>query len=349
MPSDLDIESYDAFISHSSQDKLTARLIRGYLRSHNIIAWFDEENFEPSDPVDDEAIASKLKPAIAKCRYFIIIVSRESIRSDWVKRELKIARHLNAQENLNIQFVAILIEPLDKDGKPEWLSGIREIDISGAFVIVDRLRELRDDIGKVKPTYIGNVVPNFFKQITIESLRETIVQCPGDEMKIWFLNGGHTFQVFLMPAIEELVERRKGERFDCKVLLMDSAFLPGNRVGGGIFRRMFQRQFERVIAESRFLIEDGRQHTFVQHATTMFEVLANKYPNLSVELKLTNQIPSGRYIFVSGIGFFSPFVRSFDVNLPVFVFDRISPFFKPAEEHFDSIFESARTFKRYVP
>jgi TIR domain len=69
------MDQYDAFISHSSSDKLTARLIRGYLRSHNIHSWFDESETVLSDSVSEEDIISRLNPAIESCRYFLWLCS----------------------------------------------------------------------------------------------------------------------------------------------------------------------------------------------------------------------------------------------------------------------------------
>lgn len=331
---------YDAFISHSSEDKLMARLIRGYLRSHNIHSWFDEFETALSDSVADQDISDKLNPAIEHCRYFLLITSRSSMNSRWVEAEARKAYELR-QQGLPIHLVGLLIEPITDSEKPDWMRSIRHLDISGVYKRVDRLKELRDKIGATKATYISDVEPNFFKQIPISKLSDHLVKCPGNDLSMWFIDAGLTFGHYIVPALNDMMSRRPFERFTCRVLLMDSHHLPGNT---GLFngaKRAAQRFFDRTIRDSEFITNKAPHVENVKGTRQKLENLASLHKNFSYELRLTFQMPAGRMIFASGIGFYGPHIE-YSAVAPFLIFDNNSPFFGIAEKHFDQAYQAAR-------
>ncbi len=77
------------FLSHSSRDKPLIRELRSNLPQH-VRAWIDED-----DLLFGENIESSLKNAISlESDFVIIFIGRESVRSEWVKKELRWAlRH----------------------------------------------------------------------------------------------------------------------------------------------------------------------------------------------------------------------------------------------------------------
>jgi hypothetical protein len=335
------MDSYDAFISHSSADKLTARLIRGYLRSHNIHSWFDESETILSDSVDDTDILARLNPAIDQSRYFLLLISRSAVASPWVEKEVRHAIALRA-EGRDIKLVGVMIEPMQDDEKPEWMRAIRHLDVSGAFQMVDRLKELRDEIGSVKPTYIGDVEPNFFKQIPTSKLQEHMVKCAGNDISIWYINAGFTLQHYLIPAFEEMLASRPSATLRCRVMLLDSSRLT-HAINPFLWpARAFQRRLDETIRKSKFLTNEAPHESSIRTAIVELERLRTRYTNFEYELKLTKRLPAGRLIFISGIGFFGPYVKEFNSKLPMLVFDRNSPFFLTAKQHFEEAYSDAR-------
>ena len=76
----------EIFLSHSSADKIFAAQVDETLRQHGLPIWYSPINIVGSQLWQDEIGA-----ALARCDWFILILSPNSIESMWVKRELNYA------------------------------------------------------------------------------------------------------------------------------------------------------------------------------------------------------------------------------------------------------------------
>ncbi|MDT4956140.1 MAG: hypothetical protein QOJ02_4278 [Acidobacteriota bacterium] len=74
---------HDAFICHSSNDKRFTRRIASDLRSHGFKVWFDEFEMLPGD-----SLYEKIQNGIRTSSWFIVVLSPNSVKSKWCKREL---------------------------------------------------------------------------------------------------------------------------------------------------------------------------------------------------------------------------------------------------------------------
>lgn len=335
--------TYDGFLSHASEDTLQARLIRGYMRSHNIHTWFDHYEIRICEPLDDPHIEKKIKKAIDDSRYFIVIMSEASFKSEWVKREVEYALQ-RKHDGHEIYLQGILIEEIPENQIPTWFRGIRVLPIAGeALSQIDRLRELRQEIGAEKPTYIDAVEPNFFKQITIGKLTEHLEKCPGDKLDFWHINGGYSARTYLYPAIRTKLQDNPNEKIHCRILLVDSVLLGGSPLAEEWSHEM-QERFDDRISFSAFFRTLGAHHELVNDTIDIFNKLQQQYPNITCEFKLTSKLPAARLIIFGDVGFFSPFIHDYDANLPVLVYDRNSPFFTTASNYFESAYNEARKY-----
>ena len=73
----------EVFLSHSSKDRKAARRIAETLRKHTLPVWYSETNLVGAQEWHDE-----IGQALARCDWFLIILSPPATRSEWVKREL---------------------------------------------------------------------------------------------------------------------------------------------------------------------------------------------------------------------------------------------------------------------
>jgi hypothetical protein len=113
-----------AFISYSHDDREMAFRIGESLRASGIDAWMDKWEILPGDSL----IQKIFSEGLAGADVFVIIVSQNSVRSNWVRQELDVALIKR------IEGVARLI-PLrvgDVD-MPESLLPLKWIDMSGDF------------------------------------------------------------------------------------------------------------------------------------------------------------------------------------------------------------------------
>lgn len=79
----------EVFLSHSSKDRATAQRIATVLSEHGVPVWYSETNLLGAQQWHDE-----IGNALARCDWFVILLSPHATKSRWVKRELLYAlRH----------------------------------------------------------------------------------------------------------------------------------------------------------------------------------------------------------------------------------------------------------------
>lgn len=75
-----------AFLSHSSKDKPFVRRLAADLVAHGVKVWLNEQRILVGD-----SIPEKIAQGLAESDFFLIVISRNSVESSWVKRELNSA------------------------------------------------------------------------------------------------------------------------------------------------------------------------------------------------------------------------------------------------------------------
>jgi hypothetical protein len=76
----------EVFLSHASQDHLIARRLKEVLVAHDIPIWFIPHRIHGAQQWQDE-----IGSALAKCGWFIVLLTPHAVKSMWVKRELNYA------------------------------------------------------------------------------------------------------------------------------------------------------------------------------------------------------------------------------------------------------------------
>jgi hypothetical protein len=110
------------FVSHSKEDN--DRFVVGFgqrLRAKGVEAWLDFWELLPGDSLVDKIFNEGLK----NCQAFIIVLSRHSVHSKWVREELNTAIVKRIEENARLLAVR-----LDECEVPEALRSIVWIDVS---------------------------------------------------------------------------------------------------------------------------------------------------------------------------------------------------------------------------
>lgn len=76
----------EVFLSHASQDVAEAKKFRDILVAHGIAVWFSPRHIQGAQQWQDE-----IGTALARCGWFVLLLSPHSVKSMWVKRELNYA------------------------------------------------------------------------------------------------------------------------------------------------------------------------------------------------------------------------------------------------------------------
>lgn len=100
----------EIFLSHSSQNRKRARKLAEAIRKHGISVWYSETNIDGAQDWHEE-----IGRALKRCDWFVVLLSNDSVRSTWVKRELLYALNHKQYEN---HILPVLIGSCD----PEELS-----------------------------------------------------------------------------------------------------------------------------------------------------------------------------------------------------------------------------------
>lgn len=112
------------FISHNWNDKPIARRLARDLSAKGIGVWIDEAEIKLGD-----SLIAKIRDGIDKVDYLIVLLSKYSIESEWVKKEVEIAMNQEI-EGKRVKVVPILLDNVDLPGflKGKLYGDLRSMD-----------------------------------------------------------------------------------------------------------------------------------------------------------------------------------------------------------------------------
>lgn len=127
------------FLSHNSIDKPFVRKLANDLRRQGFYVWVDEAEIKLGD-----SLINKIREGIDKVEYVGVVLSNNSINSEWVKYEIDIAMNQEI-EGKKIKVLPIMLEKVDP---PAFLKGKLYADFTtkenysrGLKLIIERLSE----------------------------------------------------------------------------------------------------------------------------------------------------------------------------------------------------------------
>ena len=103
----LDKAMADLFLSHSSKDKPFARKLAERLAKAGADVWLDEAELQVGD-----SLLQKLALAIHEVDFVTVVISTNSVDSDWVNKELQLAMARELAGNKKV------VHPILIDGAP---------------------------------------------------------------------------------------------------------------------------------------------------------------------------------------------------------------------------------------
>jgi len=110
----------EVFISHSSQNGEFVSKLANVLNLHGIPVWYSRRDILGAQQWHDE-----IGKALNRCDWFLIILSSESVKSMWVKRELIFALQQRRYEN---KIVPLLYENCEFENLSWVLPSFQVID-----------------------------------------------------------------------------------------------------------------------------------------------------------------------------------------------------------------------------
>lgn len=134
------------FLSHSSSDKPFVNKLAADIRRNGFFVWVDEAEIKVGD-----SLIGKIEEGIENCDYLGVVVSDNSVKSEWVTREVRVA--LNQEiYGKRVKVLPILLERVDM---PTFLLDKKYVDFTteekykdSLKLILERLTELPEGIDK---------------------------------------------------------------------------------------------------------------------------------------------------------------------------------------------------------
>ncbi len=100
----------EVFVSHSSQDAELASRIVDLVRARGIPAFYSPHNILGAQQWHDE-----IGNALARCDWFLLLLSPDSVASKWVKRELMYA--LRSDNYRGIVLTDSSVRPIQEEAR----------------------------------------------------------------------------------------------------------------------------------------------------------------------------------------------------------------------------------------
>jgi hypothetical protein len=139
------------YVSYSHRDAEVVHRITERLRADGHEVWIDSQSLLPGDN-----ILQKLEQGLEAADVLIVVVSRNSFRSEWVQREFSAI----ALQQISKREQRIIPVRIDKAEVPSYLAGRLYVDLSDAFEsgeVEAGLNTLSEALKRIAPTASGEL------------------------------------------------------------------------------------------------------------------------------------------------------------------------------------------------
>ena len=115
----------EVFLSHSSRDRAFASRLAAVLGRHGLKVFYSRKSIRGAQQWHDE-----IGQALARCNWFLLVLSPAAVGSEWVKRELVYALQ---SKRYRRHIAPLLLKPCRIDRLSWTLSGFQRVDFRQSF------------------------------------------------------------------------------------------------------------------------------------------------------------------------------------------------------------------------
>ena len=126
------------FLSHSHKDKWFVSKLSGKLRQHGVAVWIDEHSLKIG-----ESLVERIGSAVESTDYVLVVLSENSVTSEWVQRELRAA----LQREFRTKQMIVLPVLLEEVDLPPFLHDKVYADFTSPQTFENTFAKLLDAIG----------------------------------------------------------------------------------------------------------------------------------------------------------------------------------------------------------
>ena len=115
----------EVFLSHSSKDQAFAARLATVMDRHGLSVFYSKKSIRGAQQWHDE-----IGQALARCNWFLLVLSPAAVDSEWVKRELVYALQ---SKRYRKHIAPLLLRPCKIDKLSWTLSGFQRVDFRNSF------------------------------------------------------------------------------------------------------------------------------------------------------------------------------------------------------------------------
>lgn len=115
----------EVFLSHSSKDKDSLVKLANVLRAHEVNVWYSEKHIRGARQWHDE-----IGRALKRCDWFCLLLTPNSVKAKWVKRELL---YVLQDDRFEDRVAPILLKNCEPDALSWVLSSLQTIRFARRF------------------------------------------------------------------------------------------------------------------------------------------------------------------------------------------------------------------------
>ena len=115
----------EIFLSHASSDQAHATRLAAVLSGHHLKVFYSRKSIRGAQQWHDE-----IGRALARCDWFLLVLSPAAVRSEWVRRELVYALQ---SKRYRRHIAPLLLQTCNVERLSWTLTGFQQIDFRDSF------------------------------------------------------------------------------------------------------------------------------------------------------------------------------------------------------------------------
>lgn len=139
----IQLHDRSVFIGHLAANEKLASFFRDELMKHNIGSWSEQ-----AELLEDDIWKPILLEAINTCKIFLLLLTHDTLRSDYMKQEIIQAFNRKKREGKKFLIIPILYN-IQPNEVPQQISSMHCVNLTSASTRTEQIRSLISSINKI--------------------------------------------------------------------------------------------------------------------------------------------------------------------------------------------------------
>lgn len=335
------------FVSYSTKDRVIVSLLCKEIERCGVSVWLDERELGIGDP-----LVSRIFAALQTVDYVLTVISGNSLRSDWCKREFEAAAAAEIEQGREL-IMPVLVEGSDL---PDYLRGRKYCNFSDSKIFETELAKLVESLGGA--SYKGRAIHSFVDILpSFSDLVDDFRHSISSKLDILLVNGGATIPGLIVPHLGEVASKVPQFRLRMTLLNVDVfklvtkyEFEDGFRFGEATWdASLIERAYEALIWESKCLQNIGDHKQQIKRSVKGINNILRSHPNIVASIRANPRLPFCRLLILDDVVYYTPLLASLPFCFHTFKLRPTHPLYEHCKEHFEFLYETGEDLNSIEP